>query len=104
VALAGADVTGAMTCVERLLASPAATGAGASADAKLVLLTCHQVLACAGDPRALALLDSAHALLQSRAATINDPALRESFLTQIPEHREILAAWQNQGGQRAGQP
>lgn len=80
-----------MGFVERLLASPAAMGATGRADAKPVLLTCHRVLAAAGDPRASALLERAHALLQSRAATINDPALRESFLTQIPEHREILA-------------
>jgi hypothetical protein len=80
-----------MRFVERLLASPAAMGASGGADAKPVLLTCHQVLAAAGDPRAAALLERAHALLQSRAAIISDPALRESFLTHIPEHREILA-------------
>ncbi|HSW27362.1 MAG TPA: adenylate/guanylate cyclase domain-containing protein, partial [Burkholderiaceae bacterium] len=96
VALAGSDIAGAMAFVERVLASPAVTGALDGFDAKLILLTCHQVLKSAGDPRAPALLDRAHALLQSRAATINDPALRESFLTRISEHREILAAWQNQ--------
>jgi class 3 adenylate cyclase len=103
VALASADVPAAMRFVERLLASPAAMGATGRADTKPVLLTCHQVLAAAGDPRAAALLDRAHALLQSRAATINDPALRESFLTQIPEHREILAGWRNTRGGRAGE-
>jgi class 3 adenylate cyclase len=95
VALAGSDIVGAMGLVERLLASAAASDAAASAEAKLVLLTCFQVLATAGDPRAPALLDSAHAMLQSRAVTINDPALRESFLTNIPEHREIIALWQD---------
>ncbi|HSW21428.1 MAG TPA: AAA family ATPase, partial [Burkholderiaceae bacterium] len=96
VALAASDIAGAMGFVERLLASAAATAAPASVDTKRILFTCHQVLLSAGDPRAAALLDSAHALLQSRAATINDPALRQSFLTHIPEHREILAAWQSQ--------
>jgi hypothetical protein len=37
-------------------------------------------------------------LLQSKAGTINDAALRESFLTQIEEHREIVAAWQGERG------
>jgi hypothetical protein len=30
---------------------------------------------------------------QQLEAAITDPALRESFLNNIPEHREILAAW-----------
>ena len=102
VALAGSDITGAMALVERLLASPATTGALDGFDAKLIMFTCHQVLASTGDPRAPALLDSAHALLQRRAATINDAALRQSFLTHISEHREILMAWQKQREQSAG--
>ena len=93
VALAASDIAGAMGFVERLLASPAAAGTLENVDAKRIMLTCHQVLAAAGDARAPAPLASAHALLQSRAAMINDPELRESFLTQIPEHREIVAAW-----------
>ena len=28
--------------------------------------------------------------LNTRAETIDDPAMRESFLTRIPEHRRIL--------------
>ena len=101
VALAGADIPGAMRFVERLLASSAAES---GADAKLILLTCYQVLASAGDPRAPSLLDRAHALLQSRAATIDDPALRASFLTQIPEHREIVAAWKQRLEPGAAEP
>ena len=102
VALARSDITGAMAFVERLLDSPAANGVLDGADAKAIMFTCHQVLASAGDPRATALLDRAHAVLESRAATINDPALRQSFLTHISEHREILTAWQKQRGQSAG--
>jgi hypothetical protein len=86
----------------RLLASPAANGVLDGADAKVIMFTCHQVLASAGDPRAAALLDRAHAVMKSRAATINDPALRQSFLTHISEHREILMAWQKQREQSAG--
>ena len=57
------------------------------------------------NPRAPSLLDldQAHALLR-RTATINDPALRESFLTQIPEHREIAAAWKQRHEPGAAEP
>ena len=51
------------------------------------------MLARAADPRAGELLASAHAELQARAATITDAALRESFLSNVPQHREIVAAW-----------
>ena len=50
------------------------------------------VLAAAGDARAAGWLQVAHSKLQGEAATIADAALRRSFLTNIPEHREIEAA------------
>jgi hypothetical protein len=50
------------------------------------------VLARAADPRAEAMLASAHAALASKAAGIENTALRSDFLN-IPEHREIVAAW-----------
>ena len=103
VALAASDLAGAMLLVERLLATPAAAGALEGADAKRIILTCHQVLAAAGVARAAVQLDRAHALLRSRAATIDDPALRASFLGRIAEHREILARWRNERGHSAGE-
>lgn len=102
VALAGSNIAGAMVFVERLLASPAATGASDERDAKLILFTCHQVLAIAGDPRAPALLSRAHALLEGRASTIDDPELRHSFMTNISEHLEIVAAWRRHRGHSEG--
>jgi class 3 adenylate cyclase len=92
-ALALADVAGAVALVEGLLAQRAAGETFEGAESRLILLTCHQVLARAADPRAGELLDSAHADLQARAATIADAALRESFLGNVPQHREIVAAW-----------
>ncbi len=103
VALAASDIAGAMVFVERLLARAAGPDALEGADAKRILLTCHQVLAAAGDPRAAVPLERAHALLQSRAATIDDPALRASFLDRIAEHREIVAAWRHERGHSTGQ-
>ncbi len=93
VALAQATWRLAMGLVEALLARRAGGEIWDGADARLVLLTCHRVLARAGDPRAAELLASAHAELQARAATISDAALRESFLGNVPHHRAIDDAW-----------
>jgi hypothetical protein len=60
---------------------------------RLVELTCHKVLAAAGDYRANAVLMHAHNLLLTQAADIPDVTLRQSFLDNIPEHREIMKAW-----------
>lgn len=94
VALAQDDVAGAMSALEGLLAHLANGGTLANTEAPyLILLTCYQALARAADPRAAELLASAHARLQTRAATITDAKLRLGFLNNIPEHREIVAAW-----------
>jgi tetratricopeptide (TPR) repeat protein len=55
---------------------------------------CYRVLQASGDPRARELLSAGHAMLQERAAKIDDPATRRSFLENVVEHREISAAWQ----------
>lgn len=75
-----------------LLAEKAVTNDAARFD-RDIELTCHLVLAAAGDARAAGWLQVAHSKLQGEAATIADAALRRSFLTNIPEHREIEAAW-----------
>ena len=56
-------------------------------------LTCYQVLAGAGDPGAAAMLQRTHDALEAAASSITDTALRHSFLHNIPEHREVIAAW-----------
>jgi len=56
-------------------------------------LTCYLVLAGAGDPGAAAMLQRTHDALEAAAASITDTALRHSFLDNIPEHREVIAAW-----------
>ena len=93
-ALAQGDTATAMTAVEGLLAHLASGGTLVGTDGpRLILLTCHQVLARALDPRAAQLLAEAHAALLVIADAIADDALRASFLDNIPEHREIVAAW-----------
>ena len=93
VALAQGDTAGALLPVEGLLAHIALGGTLDGTEGRqLIRLSCHQVLARAEDPRAAEVLASAYAEVQARAATIADTSLRCSFL-QIPEHREIVAAW-----------
>jgi tetratricopeptide (TPR) repeat protein len=95
-ALAQGDMAGAMQAVDGLLGHLASGGtlAGTSWPV-LIRLSCYHVLARAGDPRAAEVLASAHAELQARAAAITDTALRHGFLNNVPEHREIVAAYRS---------
>lgn len=93
-ALSHGDTAAALDHLQDLLAHLAAGGSLQGAEfSRLIEWTCHDVLAQAGDPRAAHVLEQAHKSLQATAATITDPALRQSFLGQIPEHRNIVAAW-----------
>ncbi len=93
-ALAQGDAAAAMAVVEGLLAHLAGGGTLVGTDGpRLILLTCHQVLAGALDPRAVQVLGEAHAGLMAIADAITDEGLRASFLDNIPEHRQIVAAW-----------
>jgi tetratricopeptide (TPR) repeat protein len=56
-----------------------------------IYLTCYQVLQAGGDPRAPAILATAHQILQDQATSIPDDALRHSFLENVAENREIVA-------------
>ena len=93
VALAQDDVMGAMQAIEGLLQHlhESSTLKGTEAP-HLIRLSCHEVLARAGDARAPKLLAHAQAELLIVALTITDPELRHSFLNNIPEHQAIMAA------------
>jgi tetratricopeptide (TPR) repeat protein len=55
-------------------------------------LTLDQVLQQAGQPQeAQAMLQEGQALLQRRLAHIDEPALRDSFLNNVPDNRTLLA-------------
>jgi class 3 adenylate cyclase/tetratricopeptide (TPR) repeat protein len=58
-----------------------------------VELTCYQVLLELGEPRALAVLERAHARLQLHADNVGDPSLRRVFLERVTSNRQIVAAW-----------
>ena len=87
-------MAGALRVVEGLLAHLANGGTLEGTEVPLLIkLTCHDVLVQVRDPRADEVLAAAHRELQARAATISDATTRQSFLNNIPEHREIDAAW-----------
>ena len=93
VALARGVMPQSLPPVQGLIDHLAAGGTLQGTDSRVIRLTCHLVLARSGDARAADTLAEAHAELVARAAGITDTALRESFLGNIPEHCDIVAAW-----------
>ena len=99
-ALTRGDLAMALKAVQQLLeyvgdgdsVPPAATLAGT--EEHRIRLTLHQVWRRAQDPRAGAALIEAHRALMHEADAITNPAFRHSFLTFIPENREIVALWE----------
>ncbi len=89
-ALAAGDPAEAQAHVEEILTALEAHTLDGTDEPLRVYLTCVQVLAAHDDPRAPAVLEAAHALLQTRAARIHDDSLRQTFLHDVPEHRELL--------------
>jgi tetratricopeptide (TPR) repeat protein len=101
VALAQGDIARAMMFVEGLLDERTVGNAQRDRISKFVRLACYQVLARAGDPRASQQLARAHSELLAQAASIADAGLRDSFLNNVPEHRELIATWDaHQGGSK----
>ena len=90
------DRPAAQALAEELLRRRGA-GAGwlACERSTLVAYTCWQALAEAGDPRAVPLLVEIHDHLHAEAEAIDDAALRPGFLSGVPEHRLIEAAWRH---------
>ncbi len=98
VALAEGDALGAVAALKPLLEHIATGGTlDGSEHPRLIELSCHQALACAGDPRSAEWLARAHSALMAQADAISrsttDATLRQGFLQNIPHHREIVAAW-----------
>ena len=59
-------------------------------------LTCIQVLQAVGDPRATSLLNQAYTQIQDIANKINDKAMKQSFLGNLPWNQEIVRLWEEQ--------
>ena len=93
VALAQGAMGTALQHVQSLMATAAMSGSLDDAeDPRMLELTCFQVLAASLDLRASLWLERAHEAVQATARKISDVVLRNSFLTNVPHHREILAA------------
>ena len=105
-ALARDDLPHAQAVVARLLKEAgvdpqAVLGAPAAgendplggANKPLVHLTVYRVWAQAGDLRADAALAEAHRCVQAVADAITDTALRQGYLNNLVENREIVARW-----------
>ncbi|MFO1305523.1 MAG: adenylate/guanylate cyclase domain-containing protein [Burkholderiales bacterium] len=93
VELAEGDIAAAVAALQPVLDHKEAGGALNGTDQHLIELTCHRVLARAGDLRAADWLARAHCALMAQADAITEAALRQGFLHNIPHHREIVAAW-----------
>jgi len=100
VALARGDLATAMSAVQQLLdyvgdGDPVPSAASlVGTEEHRIRMTLHEVWRRARDPRADAALVEAHRALMHEADAITDAALRCSFLTLIPENREIAALWE----------
>jgi class 3 adenylate cyclase len=100
VALARGDLGAALSAAQRLVqyvghgdaVAPAAALVGP--EDHRIRLTLHEVWRRARDPRAGAALVEAHRALMHEADAITDAGLRRSFLTHIPENREIARLWE----------
>jgi len=99
VALTRGDSTMALDAVQKLL-DYVKDSDGIPSPEKLsgteehrIRLTLHQVWKRVHDARADAALVDARRALMREAEAITDAALQRSFLTQIPENREIAALW-----------
>ena len=93
VALARGDLAAALHAALPLLEHAATAGADELIDRQLIELTCHRVLAAAGDERAAEWLQLAHRTMRRQADRISDAVLRQGYLDNIPENREVAAAW-----------
>jgi len=89
VSLAQGCVPEALALVEQMLPDVARVMLSDLEEPLQVPWTCYQVLQASGDPRAVAVLDTAYRLLQSGAARLQDEQMRRSFLENVPWHRAI---------------
>ena len=93
IALASGDVEAAMATVAEIVAHFDGGGSiDGTEDPLWIYLTCHEVLAAGGSPRAGEFLTLAHRLLGERAALLGDEE-RASFLANVPTNRAVVTAW-----------
>jgi len=100
VALEHGDLEAARTYVAEVLAYTREHGLAGVESPFLVYQTCIRILdACGEKEAARQMLETAYGELLERMERIADPQLQRSFLERVPEHREIVAAWREAGGE-----
>lgn len=95
VSVAQGDLAEAQAQVEEILGHLETNTLDGTEEPFQVYLTCYRILSAHQDPRAQAILNTAHSLLQERAAKISDEEMRRSFLEKVAAHRGILSEWAN---------
>lgn len=94
ISLVQGDTRSAHSHVDTVLAQLEQDGTLEGTDQPLrVYLSCYLVLSGIEDPRAKAILNTAHDMLKTRANGISDPSARQAFLEKISYNREILSLW-----------
>ena len=99
IALAQGDLTGAQAQIEALLPVLAQEPHAGYNDPFFIYLTGYRVLVANGDPRAATLLQQGYDLLHQDAAVLDDES-RQRFLTAVPLHRDLVAAYSEMHAQR----
>lgn len=89
-ALEGGDLAQASAHTAAILTSMDGGALEGADEPFRVHLTCYRTLRAMGDARAEQLLERARALLNERAARIEEPSARRAFLERVPSHRELL--------------
>ncbi|MBK8900813.1 MAG: tetratricopeptide repeat protein [Anaerolineaceae bacterium] len=97
VLLAMDRVAEAKTAAAPLLSHLQTNNLSGANDPVRIYLTCHNLLAYEDAAQAEKWLLRGKAWLDQRAAAISDPAMRQTYLSDIPSHRELQDLFKKQG-------
>ncbi|MCE7986490.1 MAG: NACHT domain-containing protein [Caldilinea sp. CFX5] len=92
IALAQGDLAVAQSQVEAILPILAEQPHAGYNNPFFIYWTCYRVLAANADSRAATILQQGHDLLQQDAARLDEES-RQRFLTAVPLHRDLVAAY-----------
>jgi len=84
------DLAKALVQVEEILPYLSQTLQSSWRETSVDFLTCYQVLAAAGDPRATAILQKGYQHINRQAANLTDAALCQSYLENVAENRALV--------------
>jgi hypothetical protein len=87
--LALGDIAAARVCTDQILEYLVGHTVEGTDEPLRIYLTIYLVQQAGQDTRAAQTLETAHQMLQSQAARIDNEELRSSFLKNVPAHREI---------------